>query len=98
MSGRTHAANSGAIKSNNKELPPAKRKEALFYLPDAIFPWAEQTVRWVLDFFRKLYERSEQDATALREPLRLNELMKARIGSLSKGGGALWTNARSAPV
>ena len=78
-------ANSGVIKSNNKELPPAKRKEALFYLPDAIFPWAEQTVCWVLDFFRKLYERSERDASALVEPLRLDELMKARIGSLSKG-------------
>ena len=78
-------ANSGAIKSNNKELLPSRRREALFYLPDAIFPWAEQTVRWVLDFFRKLYERSEQDASALVEPLRLDELMKARIGSLSKG-------------
>jgi ABC-2 type transport system ATP-binding protein len=78
-------ANSGVIKSNNKELLFSRRKEALFYLPDAIFPWAEQRVRWVLDFFRKLYERSGQDASALMEPLRLDELMKARIGSLSKG-------------
>ena len=78
-------ANSGVIKSNNKELLFSRRKEALFYLPDAICPWAEQRVRWVLDFFRKLYERSEQDASALVEPLRLDELMKARIGSLSKG-------------
>src|SRR5258705_8417127 len=78
-------ANSGALKSNNKELLPSRRKEALFYLPDAIFTWAEQTVCWVLDFFRKLYQRSEQDASALVEPLRLDELMKARIGSLSKG-------------
>ena len=78
-------ANSGVIKSNNKVLTPSRRKEALFYLPDAIFPWAEQTVCWVLDFFRKLYERSEQEASALVEPLRLEELMKARIGSLSKG-------------
>src|SRR4029434_10436649 len=77
--------NSGALKSNNKELTPSRSKDALFYLPDAIFPWAEQSVRWVLDFFRKLYERSEQDASALVGPLRLDELMKARIGSLSKG-------------
>jgi len=75
----------GVIKSNNKELLPALRKEALFYLPDAIFPWGEQTVRWVLDFFRKLYERSAADASALVEPLRLDELMKARSGTLSKG-------------
>src|SRR6478736_31940 len=78
-------ANAGTIKSNGKELSPSRRKEALFYLPDAIFPWAEQTVRWVLDFFRKMYERSEPDAAALMEPLRLEELVKARIGSLSKG-------------
>jgi len=78
-------ANAGTIKSNNKELDPSRRRAALFYLPDAIFPWAEQTVSWVLDFFRKLYERSEREASALVEPLRLEELMKARIGLLSKG-------------
>jgi ABC-2 type transport system ATP-binding protein len=78
-------ANAGTIKSDDKALAPSNRKETLFYLPDAIFPWAEQPVRWVLDFFRKLYERSEQDASALAEPLRLEELMSAGIGSLSKG-------------
>ncbi|HEV7682316.1 MAG TPA: ABC transporter ATP-binding protein [Pyrinomonadaceae bacterium] len=78
-------ANAGAIKSNNKELIPAKRKEALFYLPDGISPWAEQTVQWALDFFRKLYGRTEQNASALVEPLRLGELMKARVATLSKG-------------
>jgi ABC-2 type transport system ATP-binding protein len=78
-------ANAGTIKSNNKELDLSGRKAALFYLPDAIFPWAEQTVTWVLDFFRKLYERSEPEASTLMEPLRLEELMTARIGSLSKG-------------
>jgi ABC-2 type transport system ATP-binding protein len=78
-------ANAGTIRSNNKALSPFGRKEALFYLPDAIFPWAEQTVAWVLEFFRKLYERSEADASALVEPLRLDELMKSRAGTLSKG-------------
>ena len=79
------AANAGTIKANNKPLSPARRKEALFYLPDAIFPWPEQPVGWVLRFFKQLYERSELDATALVGPLRLEELMKSRIGSLSKG-------------
>jgi ABC-2 type transport system ATP-binding protein len=78
-------ANAGTIRSNNKALSPFSRKDALFYLPDAIFPWAEQTVAWVLDFFRKLYERSAADAAALVEPLRLAELMQARAGTLSKG-------------
>jgi len=78
-------ANAGAVKSNDQALSPFTRKDALFYLPDAIFPWAEQTVAWVLDFFRKLYERSDADASALVEPLRLDELMKSRAGTLSKG-------------
>src|SRR5258705_7175115 len=78
-------ANSGTIKSNNQPLAPKRRKQALFYLPDAIFPWAEQTVHWGLEFFRKVYDRSQQDAAALVEPLRLDELMKAQAGTLSKG-------------
>ena len=78
-------ADAGTVKSNGKELVASGRKEALFYLPDAIFPWAEQTVSWILDFFRKLYGRSEQETATLMEPLRLEELMKSRIGSLSKG-------------
>lgn len=78
-------ADAGTIKSNNKELAPSRRKGALFYLPDAIFPWPEQPVRWVLGFFTKIYNCSELDAAALVEPLRLDGLMRSRIGSLSKG-------------
>ena len=82
-------ANAGTVKSNDKELASSRRREALFYLPDAIFPWAEQPVEWVLSFFQKIYQRSAPEATTLVEPLveplRLQELMKARIGSLSKG-------------
>jgi ABC-type multidrug transport system ATPase subunit len=78
-------ANAGTIWANNKGLSPAYRKEALFYLPDAISPWPDQPVRWVLSFFKKLYERSELDASTLVEPLRLEELMNAPLGSLSKG-------------
>lgn len=78
-------ANAGSIKSSNISLSPFDRKEALFYLPDGIFPWAEQTVAWVLDFFRKLYDRSEKDLAALAPPLRLDELLNSRAGTLSKG-------------
>ena len=77
------AANGGTIKSKGQTLPPSHRKQTLFYLPDAILPWAEQTVKWVLSFFEKLYGRAR--ASELSEPLRLNEVMSSRIGSLSKG-------------
>jgi ABC-2 type transport system ATP-binding protein len=77
--------NAGTLKFEAQTLPPARRKEKLFYLPDAIVPWAEQPVTWVLQLFEKLYQRSDLNIGALMEPLRLAEVMKARIASLSKG-------------
>jgi ABC-2 type transport system ATP-binding protein len=78
-------ANAGKLRFADAPLPSTRRKERLFYLPDAILPWAEQTVQWVLRFFEKLYQRSDLSAAKLAEPLRLSELKKARLNSLSKG-------------
>lgn len=78
-------AQGGMVKYHDRALPPARRKDALFYLPDAIIPWAQQSVRWALGFFARLYPGSDVKVAALIEPLRLEPLMRARIGSLSKG-------------
>jgi ABC-2 type transport system ATP-binding protein len=78
-------ANAGKVEFQKQSLPPSRRKEHCFYLPDAILPWAEQSVKWVLGFFEKLYRRADLNVANLAEPLKLDELMKARIGSLSKG-------------
>jgi ABC-2 type transport system ATP-binding protein len=77
--------NFGNVTFSETSLPAARRKEKLFYLPDAILPWAEQRVSWALRFFEKLYPRSDLTAAMLAEPLRLAELGKARLNSLSKG-------------
>jgi ABC-2 type transport system ATP-binding protein len=79
------SAHTGVVKYRDQPLPPARRKDALFYLPDAIMPWAQQSVRWALGFFARLYPRSDVKVATLVEPLRLEPLMRARIGSLSKG-------------
>lgn len=78
-------ANAGRVKFEGHALPPSRRKERLFYLPDAVLPWAEQSVKWVLSFFEELYRRSDLNVCALAAPLRLDEVMNARIVSLSKG-------------
>jgi ABC-2 type transport system ATP-binding protein len=78
-------ANAGAVRFNDQALPLARRKEALFYMPDGIHPWADQTVKWALRFFERLYPSSDVKASSLAEPLKLDRLMKSRIGSLSKG-------------
>jgi ABC-type multidrug transport system ATPase subunit len=77
--------NAGEVKFEQTQLAVTRRKEKLFYLPDGILPWAEQTVQWALRFFEKLYQRSDLTAAMLAGPLRLTELMKARLSSLSKG-------------
>jgi ABC-type multidrug transport system ATPase subunit len=79
------AADKGTVTSGKKLLPANHRKDTLFYLPDAILPWAEQTVNWALHFFEKLYPQSKTSVAELILPLRLDEIMKARLSSLSKG-------------
>jgi ABC-type multidrug transport system ATPase subunit len=78
-------ANSGTIRTKDSQLVPSRRKETLFYLPDAISPWAEQTAGWALRFFEKLYRPSKSALASLIAPLRLNEILKTRLSSLSKG-------------
>ncbi len=61
------------------------RSSQLFYVPDSVAPWPEQTVRWALDFSlgffggrRSLYQDVVTD-------LRIEPLLGVRIGALSKG-------------
>lgn len=74
----------GSVSANEQSLAPAQRKQSLFYLPDGITPWAEQTVQWTLGFFERLHDSSIH-ATELLSALKLETLRQARIGSLSKG-------------
>jgi ABC-2 type transport system ATP-binding protein len=62
---------------------PIRRKDALFYMPDGIRPWADQTVAWALAFFERLYGNS--GGRRLAESLQLTGLLQSRIASLSKG-------------
>ena len=107
---------SGSVEFQDQPVAPAHRKQVLFYLPDAIRPWADQPVGWLLDFFenvaqplrlprrdssRRLLENCPEDSTRvssrqteslrhseveyLTRTLKLESLLKARVGSLSKG-------------
>lgn len=77
--------NAGQVSFEETALPASQRKQKLFYLPDAILTWGEQTVRWVLRFFQRLYPQREMTPEKLAEPLRLTEVRNARLKSLSKG-------------
>ena len=54
------------------------RGESFFYMPDAIRPWPDQTVRWTLDLFERVWERSSFDFD-------LDHVMDQRVKTLSKG-------------
>jgi ABC-2 type transport system ATP-binding protein len=77
--------NSGRVDYQGKPLSLSHRKQALFYLPDAITPWAEQRVSWVLRFFERLYDQPTEKLKTLTAPLRLEELKRSRLAMLSKG-------------
>ncbi len=76
------ATDSGEVAFRERVLDPAHRKQALFYLPDGIRPWADQSVTWVLAFFEALYNG---ESVSLAAALKLEALMNSRVGSLSKG-------------
>ena len=49
------------------------RGEGLFYMPDGVKPWPDQTVRWTLEIFAEMYGAAAP------------QLFDSRVASLSKG-------------
>jgi len=67
-------------------LPCTPEREAtddIFYLPDAIRPWPDQSVRWTIEFVARVFGGSADES--LYEELDLVRLLPQRVGSLSKG-------------
>ena len=58
---------------------------AIFYLPDAITPWPEQTVEWALTFARRYFRASDEMTPEWLERLGLQSILRKRIRNLSKG-------------
>ena len=73
----------GLIPADSGDTKPGR--ETLFYLPDAIRPWPDQTVQWVLKFFAGLHGAPVGADTALANRLQLDRLAASTVGSLSKG-------------
>ena len=77
-------------RNDGRPLTSAERIATVFYLPDAIAPWPEQTVRWVLDFTAGYFGRAQTGSYAATPSdvigrLDLEPLLDSRIGTLSKG-------------
>lgn len=61
------------------------RSSTLFYVPDAIAPWPEQSVRWVLQFSLGYFGGRRDSFSTVVDDLALTPLMRVPIGALSKG-------------
>jgi ABC-2 type transport system ATP-binding protein len=57
--------------------------DLLFYVPDAIRPWPDQTVRWTLELTARMFDT--QFDPSLLDDLDLVALQHATVDSLSKG-------------
>ena len=66
-------------------LPPARRRDVLFYLPDGLRPYHEQPVARVLAFFAGVYRRSPAHMADVVAAVGLAPVLAKRVHALSKG-------------
>src|SRR4051812_22530449 len=92
-------ASAGSVADDERLVAPGARKEILYFMPDGVRPWPEQSVDWVLRFVAGMYSSrafasssaDQSDDTASATPahvialLGLEPLRHARLGELSKG-------------
>jgi ABC-2 type transport system ATP-binding protein len=75
----------GDVRWHGKPLPPPRRREAIFYLPDGVRPYQEQPVARVLTFFAEVYRRSTNEVQDAVGSVGLTPVLHQRVHALSKG-------------
>ena len=92
-------AASGDVSIEGRSISPAERKEHLYFVPDGVRPWPDQTVEWVLRFTAGLHGttrsrvaftvggdgRSLDHVGLVARDLALEPLLGERLRGLSKG-------------
>jgi ABC-2 type transport system ATP-binding protein len=78
-------ADAGEVRWRGSSLPPARRKERLFYVPEAISPYPDQKTADVLRFFREAYRQPRSRLEQLARALSLEPALGKPVGTLSKG-------------
>jgi ABC-2 type transport system ATP-binding protein len=68
-------------------LPPARRRDVIFYVPDGMRPYHDQPVARVLAFFAAAYRRSPAHLARIVAAVGLAPVLAKRVHALSKGYG-----------
>jgi ABC-2 type transport system ATP-binding protein len=79
------SADSGAVLSRGEVLSPPQRRDVLFYLPDGVRPYRDQTTSQVLSFLAGVYRRSKAETAATIASVGLGPVLHKRVHALSKG-------------
>jgi ABC-2 type transport system ATP-binding protein len=75
----------GSLVQDGRPMTDRARAATLFYLPDSIVPWPEQSVRWAIDFTLGFFNGRAYLRDEVVQRLDIGPLLDATIGSLSKG-------------
>src|ERR1044071_7700933 len=67
------ARDAGSVSGDERPLAPGNW--LLFYLPDGIAPWPEQTVRWALDFTEAFFGASGDARESVVKTLSLGDVL-----------------------
>ncbi len=78
-------ATHGTVSVDNETVPPGDRKNILYFVPDGIRPWPDQTVGWVLQFAGGVHGAASSAVADVMRALGLQPLRGARLHELSKG-------------
>jgi ABC-type multidrug transport system ATPase subunit len=75
----------GTVSRQGTPVAPAERKRALYFVPDGIRPWPDQTVEWVLRYVAGIHRTRTDAVGETLRALGLEPLRGARLHELSKG-------------
>jgi ABC-2 type transport system ATP-binding protein len=76
---------SGTISWQKRALPRRLRKDYVFYLPEEIFPDAEQSVRTILKFYGDVFSIKSAQVQEIVSQLSLGKILAKPAFALSKG-------------
>ena len=81
------AADAGDVHWHGAPLPPARRRDAIFYLPDGLRPWEDQFTVRVVELFAAVYGHGENRVAQTIRLVGLAPALSKRVSALSKGYG-----------
>jgi len=79
------AADTGNVRWQGRDIPPSRRRHAMFYVPDGIRPYHDQYVAHVLSFFAGVHRLSDDAVSGAVRSTGLQPVVAKRVAALSKG-------------